>query len=190
MTGRKKVRQDVRKAGGLLPFPRTGCVLHAYWDVTSASGSTSSLRGRSDRTCSVRPVVVQWADDARRPKLLLAGRFEFPDGVWAPRLPKKRRPILQVRPCRVPLSLRGCIACRLHSRPGNFREELAPGGYYSEEVNHRGDRVWRAAHRTGCFGRCISCSTSERSGRCPMRSSWTNSSRGAMRPRRRRLKRW
>jgi hypothetical protein len=45
-----------------------------------------AVLGKSDRTCrtcSVRPVVGQWADDARRAKLLLAGRFAFPDGVRA-----------------------------------------------------------------------------------------------------------
>jgi hypothetical protein len=33
---------------------------------------------QSDRTSSVRPVVGQWADNTRRPKLILAGRFGFP----------------------------------------------------------------------------------------------------------------
>ena len=29
MSGRKKVRCQIRQTGGLLPFPRTGCALHA-----------------------------------------------------------------------------------------------------------------------------------------------------------------
>jgi len=43
----------------------------------------------AERTCSARPVVGQWADGAGEPKLLLDGRFEFPDGVWVRRLPQK-----------------------------------------------------------------------------------------------------
>jgi hypothetical protein len=50
------------------------------------------LRMESDRTRNVRPVVGLSANGARRPELLLSGRFEFPDGLWAGRPPKKRRP--------------------------------------------------------------------------------------------------
>ena len=37
-TGRKKVREAMRQAGGLLPFPRTGCVLYAMVDCTGVGG--------------------------------------------------------------------------------------------------------------------------------------------------------
>ena len=39
----------------------------------------------AERTCSAGPVVGQWADGARKPKLLPDRKFEFRDGVWASR---------------------------------------------------------------------------------------------------------
>ena len=38
---------------------------------------------RSKPTCSARPVVAQRVDGASKPKPLLDGRSEFPDGIWA-----------------------------------------------------------------------------------------------------------
>ena len=41
---------DIRQTGGLLPFPRTGCVLCADCDITGVLGPASSLR-RMTGTC-------------------------------------------------------------------------------------------------------------------------------------------
>ena len=62
----------------------------------------------------------------------------------------------------------GAVSGKGRSIAGNPREGPRPSGYYLEETNNRGDRKqWRAAHRTGCSGRCTGCSISGRSGRCP-----------------------
>jgi hypothetical protein len=39
----------------------------------------------AETTSSAGPVVGQWTDVARRPKLLPDRQFAFPDGVWARR---------------------------------------------------------------------------------------------------------
>ena len=45
-TGRKKVRMAMRQAGGLLPFPRTGCVLYAKVDGTGVGEGRQAGGGR------------------------------------------------------------------------------------------------------------------------------------------------
>ena len=47
-TGRKKVRLAFLQAGGLLPFPRTGCVLYAEVDYTEVGEGRQGWFGRAE----------------------------------------------------------------------------------------------------------------------------------------------
>ena len=47
------------------------------------SPSTAAEMLKAERRCSARPIVGQWADGARKPKLIQNYQFESRDGVWA-----------------------------------------------------------------------------------------------------------